>query len=274
MARLVGAAARSPVWLNIKGLPLPNSKWFSSRSGDNQDSKSPGTASKLGSNTGGGPGAGTSGGRACPRSPIAMAHFDYQLEVEERIREEGTMPDTEAAFEILANHRIRASMAAGEFDNLKGAGQPLNRTEDSSDISLKILKNANMSPEWVELGKATRLAISEFRCQLRNRVQAEIAAGNDSANVIVGQAGDTEDGVLKMLSGSSSWTAAQPELRKSVTVINEQILRCNNAAPSPVVHLIPVRFDAEVKAAISGTDEEVQHPSSRDPPSATPPCCM
>ena len=58
--------------------------------------------------------------RPRPRSPLAMAAFDYQEEVAERIREEGTMPDTEAAFEILANHRIREAMAAGEFDNLKG----------------------------------------------------------------------------------------------------------------------------------------------------------
>lgn len=49
-----------------------------------------------------------------------MAHFDYQLELEERIRDEGILPDAEAAFEILANHRIREAMAAGEFDSLPG----------------------------------------------------------------------------------------------------------------------------------------------------------
>jgi hypothetical protein len=49
-----------------------------------------------------------------------MAAFDYQEEVAERIRESGAMPDIEASFEILANHRIREAMAAGDFDNLPG----------------------------------------------------------------------------------------------------------------------------------------------------------
>ena len=105
----------------LRSLPALKRSSFSS------DSEHPGekeaarqNSATTGSNSGSAANAAKKGGRPRPRSPIAMAHFDYQLEVQERIREEGTMPDTEAAFEILANHRIRESMAAGEFDNLKG----------------------------------------------------------------------------------------------------------------------------------------------------------
>jgi hypothetical protein len=54
-------------------------------------------------------------------------------------------------FVKLAENRIREAMEAGEFDNLRGKGQPLNLEDDSHippelRMAYKILKNADCLP--------------------------------------------------------------------------------------------------------------------------------
>jgi hypothetical protein len=54
-------------------------------------------------------------------------------------------------FVKLAENRIREAMEAGEFDNLRGQGQPLNLEDDSHippelRMAYKILKNADCLP--------------------------------------------------------------------------------------------------------------------------------
>lgn len=54
-------------------------------------------------------------------------------------------------FSKLAENRIKEAMEAGEFDNLKGRGQPLNLDDDSHippelRMAYKILKNADCLP--------------------------------------------------------------------------------------------------------------------------------
>jgi hypothetical protein len=61
-------------------------------------------------------------------------------------------------FGKLAENRIMEAMKAGEFDNLRGKGQPLNLEEDSHippelRMAYKILKNADCLPPELELRK-------------------------------------------------------------------------------------------------------------------------
>jgi hypothetical protein len=54
-------------------------------------------------------------------------------------------------FARLAENRIKEAMEAGEFDNLRGKGQPLNLEDDSHvppelRMAYKILKNADCLP--------------------------------------------------------------------------------------------------------------------------------
>ena len=62
------------------------------------------------------------------------------------------------SFEKLVEEKIRAAMEAGEFDNLEGAGQPLDLDEyfaapEDLRISFSVLKNARVLPREVELLK-------------------------------------------------------------------------------------------------------------------------
>lgn len=61
-------------------------------------------------------------------------------------------------FEKVVEERIRKAQKKGVFDNLQGAGRPLNLTDDrhiAEDLRLayKILKNADCVPPEIELKK-------------------------------------------------------------------------------------------------------------------------
>lgn len=61
-------------------------------------------------------------------------------------------------FDRIIEERIRTAQARGEFDNLQGAGRPLNLAEDShipADLRMahRILKNAGCLPPEIDLKK-------------------------------------------------------------------------------------------------------------------------
>jgi hypothetical protein len=72
-------------------------------------------------------------------------------------------------FSRVAERRIREAIANGEFDNLPGAGKPLNledyfSTPEDLRMAFSILKNANCAPAEVELLKEVsrlQLAVAE-----------------------------------------------------------------------------------------------------------------
>ena len=63
------------------------------------------------------------------------------------------------SFDRLIDEKIRAAMAAGEFDNLRGAGKPLDltayfATPEDLRVAYSLLKSAGFVPEEAELLKA------------------------------------------------------------------------------------------------------------------------
>ena len=128
-------------------------------------------------------------------------------------------------------------------------GKPIERSEDSSDIALKLLKNANMSPEWVEMGKEIRLSIARFRSTLREKTKAALPEAVASSTT--GTTADRTDSMLEALRVSPGWGATREELHQAITAINTSITRHNSASPSQVVHLIHLGLDAELKAAVA-----------------------
>src|SRR5215831_8576161 len=84
------------------------------------------------------------------------------------------------SFEKLVEEKIRAAMEAGEFDNLQGAGLPLDldeyfATPEDLRVSFSVLKNARVLPREVELLKEIEslkkaiAAASSFEDKLRLR---------------------------------------------------------------------------------------------------------
>lgn len=64
-------------------------------------------------------------------------------------------------FNKIVEERIKAAQRKGEFDNLHGAGEPLNLNElngvpDELRIAYKLLKNSDLLPPEIELKKEIR----------------------------------------------------------------------------------------------------------------------
>lgn len=63
-------------------------------------------------------------------------------------------------FSRLVEEKIREAIDAGAFDDLKGAGKPFDKLEDSSGedwMGFHILKSNGFLPEWLELRKQISL---------------------------------------------------------------------------------------------------------------------
>src|SRR3954449_2419664 len=95
--------------------------------------------------------------------------------------------DMEAAFRRLADKRIEDAMKEGKFDNLPGAGQPLDLepmpAEENARLmwwALRILKNNDFTPEEVTWRKAI------------DHLRSRLDAATEVAEVIrlVGQANE------------------------------------------------------------------------------------
>ena len=81
-------------------------------------------------------------------------------------------------FSRIAELRIRDAMEQGKFDDLPGAGKPLDMEEyfavpEDMRMAYTILKNANVPPAEVELLKeiaALKVALAETRDETRKRL--------------------------------------------------------------------------------------------------------
>lgn len=79
-------------------------------------------------------------------------------------------------WESAIDKQIREAMERGEFDNLPGAGQPLDLDEnpfapEDWRLAFKILKDNNVAPEWIETGKQIRDEMSALAQLLDNQTQ-------------------------------------------------------------------------------------------------------
>ena len=108
---------------------------------------------------------------------------------------------------LIADRKIREAMAEGAFDNLAGAGKPLDLTEnpfeDPSDrMANRLLKNNGFSPDWIEEAK---------------EIEAESARLRSDAEI------------------------SRPELLDRLLVLNRRIAAFNLRAPSGKLHKPPVK---------------------------------
>jgi DnaJ family protein C protein 28 len=81
---------------------------------------------------------------------------------EDRDEKKDKQPLNRAArrnFDALIDQHIRAAEEAGQFDNLSGAGKPLDLDDDDRvpeelRAGFRMLKNAGYAPPWIELQKS------------------------------------------------------------------------------------------------------------------------
>ncbi|MDP9310675.1 MAG: DUF1992 domain-containing protein [Chloroflexota bacterium] len=127
----------------------------------------------------------------------------------------------------LVEQRIQEGMEQGLFDNLRGAGQPLNLDEDrfvpdDMKMAFRMLRSSGLAPLWVDMNKEIREDIARM-----HRFRAHV---------------------------HSQWTRIssierehrRDEYVQRVKEINSKILSYNIIAPSSSVHIGLLLLDEEL----------------------------
>lgn len=130
-------------------------------------------------------------------------------------------------FESLIDQQIRAAEAAGQFNNLAGAGKPLDLSDDAHvpeelRAGFRMLKNAGAAPPWIELQQSIR---SE---------QARIARWLERTQTRWARIGPHEQAQLR------------EEYRGTLRDLNKQITSYNLTAPPAAGQLPLLIVDQEM----------------------------
>ena len=135
-------------------------------------------------------------------------------------------------WESAIEKQIREAAERGDFDNLPGAGKPLDLGRDPNvpadwEMAFRLLKDAGFAPDWIELDKGIRAARAALFAPF-DRYLSRLADFR-------GRAGDER-----------SETRLIAEFRERAVELNKQIDLFNLKAPSSRVHHARIRIDEEV----------------------------
>jgi DNA-binding transcriptional MerR regulator len=117
-------------------------------------------------------------------------------------------------WETLAERRIRDAMESGVFENLAGAGKPLNLEQDAFEdpdvrMAHRLLRNHGFTLPWIEELNELRVATEELRRQ--KAPCSQLGARHRVLN----------------------------ELREKIDRMNRRIAAYNLKAPSAQFHIVP-----------------------------------
>ncbi|XP_056175824.1 uncharacterized protein LOC130140461 [Syzygium oleosum] len=143
-------------------------------------------------------------------SAVIDAVNDRKLPPELRGRRNSVRSETDIV--NIVEQRIWHSMEEGHFENLPGKGKPLDlsinpHADPAEDTLYRILNKNGCAPEWVELNKEIRSAMSEWRRVLK---KAWMSRSNGSR---------------------SEWDDRSEALKVQMRGINDKVFRYNLIVP-------------------------------------------
>ncbi len=135
---------------------------------------------------------------------------------------------------IIADRKIQEAIEEGQFDNLPGKGKPLDLDDDPTTpphlrLANRILKNANVLPDWVQLEVEIEKARAECRAAFDRAVREY--EGRKSQN--------SERQFAEWYSRTRS------SYIRAMKSVNSDILKFNLVAPRTPYVQIPFRVDEE-----------------------------
>jgi len=124
-------------------------------------------------------------------------------------------------WESVVDKLIRESMERGEFDNLSGAGSPIDLTENPYEdpdlrTAHRLLRNAGFAPAWIEERKDIDAEFERARTTL---LRASELYGKNRA-----------------LATDPHWQRAAQEFQATAAELNQRIKIYNLKAPAAVFH--------------------------------------
>lgn len=139
-------------------------------------------------------------------------------------------PRDQRDWEHWIDQQIRDAQQRGEFDELPGAGKPLdlaaNPYAQDRELAFKILKDSGYAPDWIELDKAIRGKLERAQTALAHRWEwrrarlAELAGRS-------GKWAQAEQARVK-----DDWERAVSDFEEEVSAINKEIAELNLKVPS------------------------------------------
>ncbi len=136
----------------------------------------------------------------------------------------------------IAERRIEAALAAGEFENLEGEGSPLppendTGTDPSWRLAHHVLRNAGLAPAWIELHQEVRQGLLAARLELARAAR--------------------EFGMAEETPG---WKAARMRFERQVEILNRLIEQLNWRIPSGIPQRSRVDAARECERVRSSTN--------------------
>ena len=138
-------------------------------------------------------------------------------------------------WESLVDQKIREAMEQGEFDNLAGAGQPIDLSENPYEdpdwrTAHRMLRNAGFAPAWIEERKDIDAALEAARISLARNWR------------ILLNARDTQH----HRPAQARWDKAVESFRTKVAELNRRIDGWNLKAPAAGFQRNRIDVDREI----------------------------
>jgi hypothetical protein len=143
------------------------------------------------------------------------------------------------AWEIIAERKILEAMESGAFENLEGAGQPVNSDEpelEPSELRMahRLLRNQGFTLSWIEELNELRTARQQLCCEVDSYVKQSRSPSGEAGHVRSECA--LRDRTLE-------------HLRQKVQTLNHRITTYNLNAPSVQFHLGQLELPPELTTA-------------------------
>lgn len=159
-------------------------------------------------------------------------------------------------FERIAERKIEEAIAEGAFDNLRGRGKPLNASDLETPLDIRILKNAGIAPEWIQVSKEIESLREECR-NLFERTGREYQRRRERAESPSDSSAEREQRIESFL----QWLAkSRDNYLRSLKRVNSEILKINIQAPGggQVLFSCPIekemeRFDSAYPCPVGST---------------------
>lgn len=139
---------------------------------------------------------------------------------------------------------IKDAMQNGRFANLSGEGKPLKLDDDAHTpshlrMAHKLLKENELAPEWILLGKEVDA--------LREALEANIRAAVSAYRGALAAASRSEAPMQAFERADAAWQRAQHDLREQAARYNRQALTYNLKVPQGVTHKPIVRIEDHIR---------------------------
>ncbi len=153
--------------------------------------------------------------------------------------------DELSRWETLTDRLLKDALTDGRFSNLAGEGKPLNIEDDSHTppelrLAHKILKDNDLAPEWIIVGKSIETRREKLLAQIAKAYHVYLGALADASR-------DAEQGAARKQQATHVWNQAVVGFEKAADRLNSELLSYNLKIPPVIQQKIPFNVAQEIK---------------------------